>query len=695
MPLNAHQLVAEMSDRKNRNLAFFERYFPGIAKTFKNRELQHSRLNVDPNTLSIDLLVDDKPLYDGKAESYNHEEAANFSNAFEPGKMNHPLRHSYVGEFLSGRFFHGALEEFLETAGAVYGSARPYLFEHSLPQVVFLGSGFGYHIRELLSLRDVRHAILVEHDADRFLASLYVTDWEDIITPYIKDQTRSFTLSVGDTTREEESSRIQTAFAGAWNAASQNVPFLPVQTVLYVHQANAFYTKVANRFNKEIEPFINVWGYYDDEVNQLNHVLHNFEQKIPVFNRLDMSKDSRITLVCGNGPSLDKLLPVIKQHRGKINLISSGSTTHTLLVNDIYPDVAVTMESDRVTYQALTLLPKEKAKKIPVIGAAQIHPYTFGLFADALMYMKYETAYAQVFGQPEEQVANGTPSATNAALAVALDLKLPHIYLAGIDYGFLDTSASHAKDSFYHDKSVEQFKDLKANLDKEAYFYEENQFGKVYTTPFLNTARTHAQRKILESRRRDIINLSEGATIEGTEFKDVIDIENHLSDVLESEQMDLFSQLKSQARVVSQKEVDAGLRKVRELIKDTSRQLLSLLKELEPNRESIDATLFKMNESIKFNNNAERKKMAILVRGTLWHWLFNYYALTKQIDRQESLGELTAQWKQHFSWFLRKLPHHFDQYIARSDDEDLKLGLTIRDSEPNIEEWKMKSKDKK
>ena len=43
---------------------------------------------------------------------------------------------------------------------------------------------------------------------------------------------------------------------------------MPVQTVFYVHKADPFYTKVAERLNNEIEAYINVWGYYDDEVNQ-------------------------------------------------------------------------------------------------------------------------------------------------------------------------------------------------------------------------------------------------------------------------------------------------------------------------------------------------------------------------------------------------------------------------------------------
>src|SRR5690606_19112130 len=139
-------------------------------------------------------------------------------------------------------------------------------------------------------------------------------------------------------------------------------------------QADPFYTKVANRLNDEIEPYINVWGYYDDEVNALNHLVHNIEQKIPVIKKDDLSGLSKPTIVCGNGPSLDTYLPLIKQHRDKLHVIAAGSAAHSLLKNDIYPDFMVTLESDYATYAVFKNLPGEKARKTPVIGAAQIHP---------------------------------------------------------------------------------------------------------------------------------------------------------------------------------------------------------------------------------------------------------------------------------------------------------------------------------
>jgi len=691
MAQSAQALVQEMSALKNRNLAFLNEYFPDIYKAFKDKELTHSRLNIDPNNLEVDLLIDDKPLYNNDTRAVNRQEAETFSNAFKPDSYNHPLRHTYADEVHQGRFAHGSLGRFLTAAGAVKGTAAPYLFEQSLPQVVFLGCGLGLHIKELLELRDVRHGILVEHDSDRFLASLYVTDWADILQPYIDDKTRSFSLSVGDTRHLDYDKRVHTAFAAAWNNSCINVPFMPIQTVFYVHQADDFYTDVATRLNNEIEPFINVWGYYDDEMNQLNHVMHNFKRGIPVLKKQDFSEHPKITLICGNGPSLDSCIELIKEFRDHITLISAGSTTHTLLTQDIYPDAVVTLESDLATYGALTLLPTEKAKKVPVIGAAQIHPYTFKLFGDGLLYLKQETAYAQAFGKENERIANGTPSATNAALALAMDLKLPNLHLVGLDFGFLFAEQSHAQGAFYYDEEQSQrFQNFRTGISQQAYYLETNEHGKIYTTPFYNTSRVHAERKILESKGdTTIINLSQGATITGTDFGSADAFHELLKtqQTQPSEAESFFKLLKKSARKPNDQTVKQGRYEIYRWINSVCIDARKYLAELEPNRDSIDTVVHQINRLVTGRKKTKNNGFQTFIRGSFWHWLYNYYALTKQINNQDRLEEITDIWKDHFDAFLKYLPEHFNSYFSDLSDQDEKLNLTISDPEPGIEEW--------
>lgn len=516
---DAQLLLQKIQLQKEANLQFFEKYFPNIADCFRHRELINLKLNIDPRDLSIEVLKDNESYYNKKATDYCREEAAIFSEGFKPGKPFKNLRHHYAGEFMYPRFFHQSIDNYLKDLGDICTEAEPYVFRETIPQVIFLGCGLGYHIKELLSIRPVNHVVMVEHDPDFFLASLYTTNWRSIIMPYIEDKTRSFSFSVGDTTHIDSAERVHEAFAGAWNAANTNVPFFPIHTAIYNHKAQPFNAEVIERINNEIESFANTWGYYDDEINQLNHVMHNMANNIPILHKLDFSAHEKPVLICGNGPSLDRYLDLIIEHRNKLIVISAGSTTDTLFKNDIIPDIMITLESDLQSYEALALLDKEKAKQTTLVGAAQIHPKTFDLFSKSLMYLKKETATSQVFLTDNEKLEGGVPSATNAAIAFVAELNFKNIFLVGSDYGYIMGHKHHASDSFYLDEDhSEKFEEFNSKIEKDSYFLEKNLHGEIYTTQFYNTSRLHAQKKIKKHNDLNFINLSIGASIVGAPF---------------------------------------------------------------------------------------------------------------------------------------------------------------------------------
>lgn len=692
--MNAQEFAADMQARKEKNLRFFNQYFPKVIHAFNNYSLQEAQLNLDPNTLEINLVENDKAIYPLEATAFNKNEAQQFSDAFPIGGMNHPIARAKAEGFYRGRYAHGSIANFLEAVQPIAEAVKPYTFRHSIPQVVFLGSGLGIHIAEFLKIRDVRHCMLVEHNSDRFFASLYVTDWEEIITPYITDQTRSFSFSVGDTRFMAEEERAFQAFGAVWNSINSNVPFMPIQTVYYIHQGDSFYTQVANRLNDEIEAFTNVWGYYDDEVNQLNHVFHNIKQGIKVLKKIDISSHSKATIICGNGPSLDTYLPLIKQYQHKLNIIAAGSATHSLLKNDIIPDFMVTLESDYNTHRALKLLPIDKAKQTAIIGAAQIAPETFRLFKDSLMYLKHETSYARQFENNQDTIANGTPSATNAALAIILDINPKQLFLVGMDFGFLDPSKTHSDSSFYSEADKqEQFEAFKKRITATTFKVQTNERGDVYTTPFYNTARNHAERKIRGTKRTDIVNLSLGATIENTVEQSIEEFEYSLVNLQVNEQEStIFELLKKQARKLSDKDLTKAEKSLETAFKKLKKEYLSILGELEPNLDSIEAILYRLNQAIINSKDPHVSKLNMFMRGIVWHWITNYYALCKEYDAERKIEFFTTEFKHHFGGFMNFLPEHFMSYVADKSFNDEKLKMSIRDSEPNIEDWFKKVK---
>lgn len=688
--MDAQQLLKELEQRKQKNLLFFSQYFPSMYERFKDASMQTSRLNINPVNLEVNLVENEKTVYPEPVADFNEQEAQDFSDAFSEELCNRSIRHHCYSDFFHGRYAHGLTALFLKRLGYEEPNHchNRYRFDHGFGQLVFLGCGLGSHIKALLKKRTVKHVMVTENNPDRFLASLYVTDWEELIMPYLSDNSTSFTITIEGLTNTTEKERLFRTSVKIWNHICQNVPFLPVQTVFYIHQGDTFYSKAVARIDKEIEPFINTWGYYDDEVNQFNHFMHNVRNNVGILQKQDLSSDKRITLICGNGPSLDKMIPVIKQHRGKFNLIAAGSAAHSLLMQGIYPDVCTTLESDKASYEYFFVTPEKMRKKINLIGAAQIYPDSFKLFNKSLMYLKSETSYAKIFSNGED-IARGTPSATNCALAIALDLNFSNIYLTGLDYGFASKEKTHSDSSFYRSEdSTQDLKDYTRNLARDSYLLEENQFGKIYTTEFYNTSRVHAERKIRSTSRKDIINLSQGATIDGTTWGSVSELNALLEDLeLEGEQACFFDTLYENARYLDETEAQKGLAEIQATFNEFKQKSLAIINDLQPSIDSIEATAFEINQLIVNDNEMTHRKAILCIHGSVWFWLFNLYTIAKRIDNKVDLKTLVKEWKHYFGFFISNLSQHFLEFIEQDAKDSKRLEVSIAEKEPNIENW--------
>lgn len=314
------------------------------------------------------------------------------------------------------------------------------------------------------------------------------------------------------------------------------------------------------------------------------------------------------------------------------------------------------------------------------------------------MYIKQETTYATLFDK-YDAISVGTPSATNAALAVAVDLNLKNIYLLGMDFGFKDPTKSHSDSSFYsEEENTERFKDFKDKISKDSFLLETNQFGDIHTTPFYNTARKHAEKKILNSDRFDIKNLSEGASIEGVDFMEKSEFEAFIqtkSASINTQEPPLFDVIKKVSEKIKLKENEKVKRNFVRALNKLKRQILNELETMQPNLDSIETTIYKINHTVIRNTDTDIIKLHMSIRGTLWHWLFNFYALCKEQNAEQHYEYLVNQFKQYFGGFINYLPKHFEHYLSARVESDPKLELSVADAEPNVDEWFKKVKNYK
>lgn len=80
--MNAQELATQLQQRKEKNLKFFAKYFPAVIKSFLNYSLKNAQLNLDPNTLEINLVENGKAIYPLDATAFNRTKRNSFPMPF-------------------------------------------------------------------------------------------------------------------------------------------------------------------------------------------------------------------------------------------------------------------------------------------------------------------------------------------------------------------------------------------------------------------------------------------------------------------------------------------------------------------------------------------------------------------------------------------------------------------------------------
>ena len=139
--------------------------------------------------------------------------------------------------------------------------------------------------------------------------------------------------------------------------------------------------KFTEAYVKEFHLSANGIGFFDDERVSLSHTAHNLKNNIKLFKPYPNTKKMPPAFIVGNGPSLDELLPMIKQHKDDAVIFSCGTTLGSLYKAGIKPDFHVEME--RVAWVEDWILAgtdEEFRKDIIGLGLNTLHPDSLAMF---------------------------------------------------------------------------------------------------------------------------------------------------------------------------------------------------------------------------------------------------------------------------------------------------------------------------
>ncbi|MDF1642019.1 6-hydroxymethylpterin diphosphokinase MptE-like protein [Thalassolituus oleivorans] len=642
---------------KDSNLAYFKARHPAIYKNIKDHDFERLTLNIDGETDKVDLWHGTTSLYGGDAVAYAEREVAAFKSGFSEGSLIKTIAPPYKGNVGFCRFFSKRLQAVIQTAPQSTNFNDQYVLPDFYPLVLFMGCGLGLQIEKMLETSNVLNVIIFEPDPEYFYASLYVVDWHKLFKSQI-DQGRRIDIIFADHLNENPAECANVI----WNSLINYCPSFPLGSLFYTHLNGEKYDETIAKIRDDMHFFLNQWGYYDDEINQLNNAYHNLSAGIPPLNGREISSDIP-TVVVGGGPSLDHRIDEIKANRDKILLISCGTAVHSLLAEGITPDIHVEIESHMLTFESLAnAKSKDFFEKTLLIGALQLPPNVFELFKNKVYFIKDSSALASLFAQPEDIIRMATPTCTNTGLAIATHLKCSEVYLYGMDFGFSEVKNHHSKTSIYYTSEMSQAirDELKRTFDHVVEV--ESVFGEtIYSIPMYCTSRKSAENcslvrgKLLGLKTR---NCSEGAKVNGADY---IDKEALLEQLKDREKADIEN-LKS--RLIG---IPIPKNKIREkidylgsVIKTTSRELsIHLMENCEPTLQNVFQIAHKINRYMLEQQFPKYDTLCYTFRGSIWHFLNTGAGIAWSIPNLDERKIFITTWKEAFKSYLNDVGEHY------------------------------------
>jgi hypothetical protein len=665
--MTAQAALNSLVDRKNRNLAYFKNKQPNIYNYFCNRSFKNLKLNIAPDGSNFEILRDDKLIYEEDISIFITKEVAGFLNAFKINTKHYSAKPITQNAFKYPRFSHQAFSSLLKKLPGedIYeGLNTP----ETLPVLVFTGVGTGLHIELTLAQRKAKHIVIFETDPDKFLLSLYLTEWGQVVESTLKKTNAeiSFELldlsGVTEFTKEEVESA---TFAKLWKILSKKFPLFPCNTYFYNHQKSPYYKKIINDVQKEIHNFMGVWGYYDDEINQFNNALHNVNRGMKILNKHPLDNEKPV-IITGSGPSLANSIELIKSVRDNIILVSSGTSLKRLAEEGLIPDYHAEIESDYLTYTAVSSYDKELLKKIILLCPTQLNPLVPPLFKDAYYYLKMEASHIPLFNMPKDLVAGCTPSCVNSALASVIQMGYKNIFFTGTDFGFKNKKQHHVAGTIYDDNK--EFSAIMENNVKGAKCHEVRDGINIYSTDFYYLCKSRFEYKVnltrVENKSCQFFNLSDGLSIISAPFTTSEQALNWINEHVKS---DSNSNIEPPIKLNTLKPHQVNNLKKTSLkrIKKLCIQITTMVKDMRLDDDVIRDYCYVINNFILSVDKQGEGNFSNFLRGSVWSFLYILYVDYLASDDKKVKSEIFSIWQADFLQFLNQVPVHFENYLDK------------------------------
>lgn len=515
-------------DTFDKNIAAFSKYYPDIAHEFKD----YVPLKWEPRAnqrgeVNLFHIETSTPLH---GESPKRESELAYE-AF----VRQPNRDNLILGYAGGKLIHYSHHKMVRRIQEHLAGMEEE--EGELPETVksmlLFGMGAGYQLEALSVSRDIEKLFVCEPNRDYFFASLYAIDWAAILNK-VEEKRHRIYLNIGD-----DGSNLVRDLLSQFHSIGTHII---ANTYLSLGYDNEVLLPAVDKLREDLRLIVAMGEYFEHSRFGTTHTKWAVENNIGFYRTagvqpLGKNLSDVAVFIVGNGPSLDSLMPLLKEEREHAIVISCGTALQAMYSNGIVPDFHAEVESNRASFDwASRIGDKAYLKQINFISCNGVHPDTAELYKNTYLAFK-EGESSTVFMKelfPELDLPFlhfSYPTVSNFVINYVLELGFKQVYLFGVDLGMVDINHHHSKSSGYYKKDGGELFNHAERIDTSL-VVPGNLRPYVNTKFEFNMSKSVIEKTLAAFKDADVYNLNDGAKIAGSPplEQDALIITNSLED---------------------------------------------------------------------------------------------------------------------------------------------------------------------
>jgi hypothetical protein len=221
-------------------------------------------------------------------------------------------------------------------------------------------------------------------------------------------------------------------------------------------------------------------------------------------------------VVLGGGPSLDQVIPWLKENQSKVWIFAASRICKRLLKEGITPDFIGVFDSHPLMFEYSKEMFEFHDRSILITGEHS-YPRLIRQWPGLKTYSRRR--FPWIRGSEDNFISDG-PTVTNALFGIAAYLGVSNFYLAGVDFCFTLDGICHESGS------IESKNQQRDSIDTTILNYRDEQVG---TNIQLYDARNQFEEQFMRLRKRwpnlQAHNLNDGAAVmEGIDYQSIDNI---------------------------------------------------------------------------------------------------------------------------------------------------------------------------